>query len=94
MKPELDNLLIRSKRKIDGRYKYVVVRDNDRFALFDHEEELEKALTFPWSSLKYKKLGPSSQRALERSVKFTKNQRSKTDVVVKLKRDLGDFPEV
>ena len=89
MKPDLANTLIRSKTKVNGLYQYILIQENDRFALFEHEEKLEKIRNPLWPRVKLKQMRPSTKRALELSVQFSKNQKHKTDVVVKLKRPEG-----
>lgn len=83
LKPSIENTLFKSKSKIDGKFQYVVVKGADRYATFksnNDEDQLE------FDGLRYKKLSPSSRRALELSMQYIKNQKNKTDIVMKIKQ--------
>lgn len=85
-KPEVRDMLIRSNFKVSGRYQYVLVKGHNRYALFESENTLERTEDIDWEKLKLKKLGPLIRRALELSLQYTRNQRIKTESVIKLRR--------
>ncbi|MEX1099791.1 MAG: hypothetical protein WEB87_05160, partial [Bacteriovoracaceae bacterium] len=86
LKPDLENLLIRSRFKVNGRYQYILTRDNDSFAIFNHQEIFSSSEELPREFLEFKKLRPGSTRALELSLQYIRNQRNKTDLALKVKR--------
>lgn len=85
LKPSIENTLFRSKTKIGGKFQYVLVKGSDKYTTFQSNEEFANDINLNMGELEYKKLRPSSRRALELSMQYIKNQKTKTDVILKVK---------
>lgn len=85
LKPSIENTLFRSKTKLGGKFQYVLVRGSDKYTTFESNEEFETSVNLNMGELQYKKLRPSSRRALELSMQYIKNQKTKTDVILKVR---------
>lgn len=86
LKPSIENTLFRSKSKINGMYQYVLIKGQDKYATFEFDQEIQKSEHIPVDGVNLKQLRPSSRRALELSLQYIKNQKTKTDVILKLKQ--------
>lgn len=81
------NYLIRSLNTIDGLYSYVVIKGNSSYARFKSSKLISKSeeLVHMKLKLKLKKIGPREYMTLNHSLKWIKNQRSKTDLIYEIK---------
>ncbi|MCO4755417.1 MAG: 3'-5' exonuclease [Bacteriovoracaceae bacterium] len=86
LKPSIENTLIRSHNKLNGMYQYVLINNQNRYATFESVEQIKASEHIPMDGVNFKKLRPSSRRALELSLQYIKHQKTKTDVVLKLKQ--------
>lgn len=83
--PELQNLLIRSSARVNGKFQYILLAERESYALFESPDELDSREQLLGLKLRLKKLKPSNKRALQKSIHYIKNQKAKTDILVRLK---------
>lgn len=80
------NYLIRSSQKIDGKYKYILIKKNNSFCEFETSRLINKSDDLLIDKLKFKPMGPREYMAFNHSLQWIKNQRSKTDVITEMKQ--------
>lgn len=80
------NYLIRSNFQIDGKYQYTLIRGNHSYASFKSSQELNKSEDIIYHSLKFKNMGPREYMSLNHSLKWIKNQKNKTDILIEIKK--------
>ncbi len=84
------NYFIRSKSQIDNKYDYTIIQKDRSYASFQSKALIRTIKDLKTEHLKFKKLGPREFMSFNHSIKWIKNQKNKTDLVIEFGSDLNN----
>lgn len=83
------NILIRSTHKLNGNYHYTLIKSNKCFAYFKTDKEIKSSedlsSTEVLKKIQFRPMNPREYMSLNHSLKWIKNQKSKTDHLLEVK---------
>lgn len=82
------NYLIRSAETLNSLYQYTLIRGDKTFARFESSKFISSSKEIDYNEIKFKKMGPREYMSLNHSLKWIKNQKSKTDILIEIKKFL------
>lgn len=80
------NYLVRSTQRVNGKYHYIVIRSSKSFATFEADKLISNSKDLYSKELKFKPMRPREYMSLNHSLKWIKNQKNKTDILIEIKK--------
>lgn len=83
------NYLIRSVETINNEYEYIIIKGDESYARFRSPKLIKHSNEIDYQDLRFKKMRPREYMSFNHSLKWIKNQKTKTDLLIEIKKSLS-----